>query len=443
LDGEKPRRHTSLGGFTSYVFAVAFSRDGQRIATGGWDKTVKIWDVATGDEIRTLTGHTGFVQDLAFSPDGRTLVSAGEDRAVKLWEVATGREIGTFRGHANFAMAVAFHPEGDRLASGGADGDLKVWSVSTSLPVVMDTGCYVWSLAFSRDGSKLATSPGMIGNDFSVKLWNPLTGERISSFRAQPFPPGLLSYGPGARTINAIGQDRVAKVLDSNDGRVHASFSSPGNGTIFCTAFHPDGRQAATRNPDGTVTLWDTGTGQEIRTLRGHTTAVTGVAYSTDGRMLASASASPDGAGYFKPGGEVKLWDVETGREIRTLRRDTGVFQVLAFSPDSRLLALGEGGSFATSGEAHVWDVATGGEVFILRGHTSNVSGLAFSPDGMRLASASLDRTIKLWDMATGEEVLTLRGHTSGVMTLTFSPDGQLLASGGVDWTARIWDARP
>jgi WD40 repeat protein/tRNA A-37 threonylcarbamoyl transferase component Bud32 len=443
LKGEEPRRHTSLGGFTSYVYAVAFSRDGKQIAAGGWDKTVKIWDVATGDEVRTLTGHTGFVRSLDFSPDGRTLVSASEDRAVKLWELATGRELGTFRGHAHFAMAVAFHPDGDRLASGGTEGAVKLWSASTSLPVVMDTGGYVWSLAFRRDGSRLATSPGMIGNDFSVKLWNPLTGEQISSFRAQPFPPGLLSYGPGERTINAIGQDRVAKVLDANDGRVLASFSSPGNGTIFCTAYHPDGRQAATRNPDGTVTLWDTGTGQETRTLRGHSTAVTGVAYSADGRLLASASARPDGAGYFKPGGEVKVWDVETGREIRTLRRETGVFQVLAFSPDASRLALAEGGSFATSGEAHVWDVATGGDVFILRGHTSNVTGVVFSPDGKRLASSSIDRTIKLWDMATGEEVLTLRGHTSGVASLDFSADGHRLASGGIDWTARIWDARP
>jgi len=197
---------------------VAFSPDGQQIATGGWDQTVKLWDAATGREIHTLTGHTGFVRSVDFSPDGRALVSASEDRAVKLWEVTTGREIGTFRGHADFATAVVFHPDGDRLASGGIDGALRLWSTSRSLPLVMKTGAYVWSLAFTRDGSRLATSPGPLGNDLSVKLWDAATGQRIATFRSQPVPAGLLSFGPDERNLIAIGADRTARILDANNG---------------------------------------------------------------------------------------------------------------------------------------------------------------------------------------------------------------------------------
>jgi WD40 repeat protein len=283
-----------------------------------------------------------------------------------------------------------------------------------------------------------------LGRDPTVKLWDPVTGRRIAGFHDRPRHHRLITFGPDARTLITVGQDRVVRIQDASDGNQIAEFRSPGDGTIYCTAFRPDGRQAATRNPDGTVTVWDTGTGRSIRTLSGHTAPVVGLAYRPDGRVLASASAPADPASdHYNPGGEVKLWDLETGREIRTLRRGVGVFQVLAFSPDGRRLALAEGGPFTKSGEVLVWDVPTGQDVFILRGLSSIVLDLAFSPDGRRLASGSHDRTIKLWDMDTGDEVLTLRGHTAGIRSLAFSPDGRRLASGGIDWTARIWDASP
>jgi WD40 repeat protein len=178
------------------------------------------------------------------------------------------------------------------------------------------------------------------------------------------------------------------------------------------------------------------------RTLPGHTGRVVGLAYDRDGLRLASTSALGPSRSDARPGGELKLWDVASGRELATPRRGIGVFRWLAFSPDGHRLVLSDGGTFE-SGEAYVWDVETGREFFPLRGHTTNVWGVAFSPDGTRIATASVDRTVKLWDAVTGQEVFTLRGHTAGVLRVAFSPDGHRLASGGIDWTARVWDARP
>jgi WD40 repeat protein len=165
------------------------------------------------------------------------------------------------------------------------------------------------------------------------------------------------------------------------------------------------------------------------------------VAYDRDGLRLASTSGLGPSHNDARPGGELKLWEVTSGRELATPRRGIDLVQFLAFSPDGHRLVLSSG-LFGESSEAQVWDAATGRTLF-LRGHTGNVQGVTFSPDGTRIATASDDRTVKLWDAVTGQEVFTLRGHTAGVFRVAFSPDGHRLASGGIDWTARVWDARP
>ncbi len=420
----------TLKGHASGVHGVAFSPDAKRIATCGADRLVKLWDAQDGKQLRTLWGHQGPVYTVAFSPDGRRVASASGDRTVRVWSAATGEPVYTLSGHVNQVWGVAFSPDGKRLASSSDDTTIKVWDVALGRLLFSLHGHTrgIAAVAFSPDGKRLASA----SDDQTVRLWDASGNGWAESLCGHADRVWGCAFSPDGRRLASVSDDQTLKVWDVATGRVLGSFGCAAG----CTgvAFSPDGRRVAVACDDRTVSIWDVEAGRRERVLRGHTAAVCAAAFSPDGTRLATGSADAT----------VRLWDVATGEAVRVLEGHSARVSSVAFSPDGKRLA-----SASEDRTVRLWDAARGARLLTLAGHNSAVLGVAFAPDGNTLAActAVTERVvtlepgeIKLWDLRTGEERLTLHGHLRGVLGVAFSPDGKRLASAGEDGSVRVWE---
>lgn len=438
-------------GHSEGVGSVAFSPDGKQILTRSVDKTLKLWDVATGQEIQTFREYPGVhYHSVAFSPDGKQIISGDENGIPKLWDVATGQVIRTFKGgysniikgyNSNIIISIAFSPDGNQIISGSLNNTLKLWDVASGQEIRIFTGHSkpVTSVAFSPDGKQ-----ALVGsNDATLKLWDVTSGREIRIFTGHSYlaPSRVFSYilssvtfSPDGKQILSGGADKTFKLWNAVTGQEIRTFKGHSEG-VNSVAFSPDGKQILSGSDDKTLKLWNVVTGQEIRTFIDPYADPYKKASSYEG--ITSVAFSPDGKkalSWSLWGALFKLWDVETGKSI--LNSQTGTYTYPVFSPDGNQIL--SGGDDNTSFK--LWDIATGREIQTFSGHSEASRSVVFSPDGKQLLSGSGDWTLKLWDVDTGQVIRTFRGHSDAVNSVAFSPDGKKALSGSMDGTARIWD---
>ncbi len=419
-----------LRGHVNFVYAVSFSPDGRCVVTGGWDKTIRLWDRATGAQLQTLIGHRGFVRGLAFSADGAQLVSCSEDKSVRRWELSSGAEIGAFHGHTGFVHAVAFSPDGTMAASGSQDGTIKIWPAAAPDTQVTfrNSAGWVGTVALAPDSRRAATAH--LGN---IRIWDPRTGEEQHRLTGPSELMGhiALTFSPDGSILAAGGRGSAVNLWDTATWVRRCALEGHA-GLPTDADFSPDGKLLATASADGTIRIWDIGRTTTAMTLVAHAGGVNAVAFAPDGRRLVSGGQDH----------EVKIWDVTTGNNLAVMVGHQSDVRDVAFAPDGRTIASAGGLYHGTeAAEVKIWDSFTGRQQQSLQGHTSMVTAVAFFPGGRRLATASDDRTIKLWDIYKGDDVFTLRGHTSGVLSLAVSRDSRFIVSGSIDYSAKTWSA--
>ena len=271
----------------SMIYALAISPDGEIIASGSSDRTIKMWELRTVRKLRHLgrwfSGHNESVWTLAFSPDGQTLASGSWDNTIKLWQVSTGKRILTINAHSKWVNSVAFSPDGQLLASSSADCTIKLWQVSTGQEICTFTGHNdsVASVAFSPNGTVLASA----SNDCTIKLWHVNTGREIHTLTGHSF------------FVNSVIFDR-------------------------------EGENLVSASSDTTIKFWEVTTGRQLYTLKRHSATVSSIALSRDAQILVSGSWD----------NTIKLWHVDTAKEICTLQGHKSYIRAVAISPDGKTI---------------------------------------------------------------------------------------------------------
>jgi WD40 repeat protein/tRNA A-37 threonylcarbamoyl transferase component Bud32 len=416
----------TLAGHTGVVLSVSFSPDSRRLASASLDGTVKLWDPATGQLIRTFRSSAE-VLAVVFHPDGTRLASAGEDRVVTLWDAATGQAIRSFPGHTRSIPELAISPDGKTLASWALDGTIKLWDVdagSLARTLPDHRADAYGQIAFSPDGKTLAS---VVGGEPTIRIWDPASGARLRVLKDPGMGPDVsLAFGPEGRILASGSEDGTIKLWDAPTGAVVRTLRDHHNlAPINHLAFSPNGQTLASASHTGqAVTVWDSATGYLLRTIKGHNSLINDLDFSPDGVHLATAGNDET----------VKIWDTTRDQESRSLRAKSGVVAV-AFGPDGTYLV-----SAGLDGIVTLWDRATGQAVRTFPGHTGPILSVAISRDGRRVASASEDQSVRLWDVATGKEIHALKGHTGWVAAVAFNPDSTMLASGSGDRTIKLWD---
>jgi WD40 repeat protein len=411
-----------LEGHTGEVTALVMTPDGNRVVSGSWDKTLWVWDIASGKCLRVLKGHTGWVSALAITPDGSRVVSGSRDRTLRVWDLASGECLRVLEGHGEEVYALAMTPDGRRVVSGSQDKTLRVWDIASGKRLrVLDAHTRgVKALAMPPDGRRVVSG----SQDKTLRVWDIESGECLRVLEGHTGEVYALAMTPDGRRVVSGSRDRTLRVWDIESGECLRVLEGH-TGEVYSLAMTPDGRRFVSGSSDKTLRVWDIESGECLRVLKGHTSFVSALAMTAGGHRVVSGSWDKT----------LRVWELQYCECLRVLEGHTGEVPALKMTLDGRRVVSG-----SQDKTLRVWDLASGECLRMLEGHTHWVTALAITPDGRRVVSGSFEKTLRIWDIDSGKCLHVLEAHTRGVKALVMTPDGNRVVSGSWDKTLWVWD---
>lgn len=428
------------------VDALAISPDGKQFMTGSWNSQARIWDVATGKLLHTLPHNGLYIHAVTFSRDGKLAATGGNDKTgyARVWNAETGEPVQSLQGHGDAVLSVAFSRDGKRLLTSSYDNTARLWDIASGKQLQLFRGhnWWVWDASFSPDEKQVVTA----SQDGTAIIWTVGSPDKGLPFIGHRGPVYSAVFSPDGTHVASGGYDKrvlfwkttdvhpydYAKLVAGDTGEPPKFQAFDGHTAgVRSVVFSHDGALLGSGGHDNTVKVWDLETGKSIKTFRGHDSWVRACAFSPDGRWVISGSHDH----------LAKLWSIAEYEEIRVLQG-----RVLHAHPDAVLSASfsPDGSSIVTASRdrtAKTWDFQSGAEQHVFEeGHSFLASSAVFFPDGKRLLTAAVDNTVRGWDVATGTQNLRME-HTGRSAALSLSHNGQYILTGGDDQTAQLWNA--
>lgn len=454
--------------------AIAFHPNRQLLATGDRNQIVRLWDLQTGQCVKTLHGKAGYVNDLAFTPDGTMLAIAGGTHvclwnmqseecqsiripeyvtsvavsidgvvlavgtgknSIQLWHMTSQTLITTLRGHTEDVWTIAFNPNGEQLASGSYDQTVRLWDAKSGRATheLKEHVGYVRELSYSPDGQMLASC----SNDRSIKLWDAATGNHLKTFDGHTGRVFSVSFSADGLSLASGSSDQTLRLWNTSTTQCFFKLQGYIN-PVWIDAFCSDGQVIACRDSRSAY-IWNVHTGERVATWHQHHTSVSRIAFDSQAPLVVSIDHEQ----------KIRVWQMEQDADsdphsnddtcLNTLFVNAMTEPLVAVSQDTAVIA-----TIGNDKNIHLWNRKSGKCVQTLQGHTGPISSIAFSPWGQLLASGGMDQVVRLWDCTTGELLATMfvalnQAYPFSINAITFSPDGQTIAMNSSVTTVDVW----
>ncbi len=412
-----------------WAIRTLFSPDGRKLIVSGMSATIYIWDTRAGQLIQTLNGHRDWIWSIELSADGNTLFSTGEDRTIRVWDLSTGSCQQVLRSHKQRVWTISLTPDGRQLISGSEDRTIKIWDLQQGKCIKTINGYGNWI-------KKIVVVPQQdwlisCHRDRTIQIWNVRNFARVHTLSAHTDAVLTIALSPDERYLASSSLDRTIKIWDLHELNCIRTIATQAEG-ICALAFSPDSSQVISGSYQGDLQLWDLDSDDNCKRLE-HPSRIEAVVVCAIRQTIATACEN-----------KIRIWDLNTGECLHTIIAHYLPTLALAFSPDGRYLASG-----GMDKAAKVWDTTTWECLQTLTGQQSWTTTVVFSPipisalaspPNYQLLVGGGDRSIKRWEIDTGKCLATYTGHTNWVWSIAYSPDGTRIYSASEDETIEIWD---